>query len=538
MQFASRFSDLEILNPEFTRAKCYVMYTQENRNNSYISKETVEAALPTMKNIPIIGEFKEDLDTFGSHGGKIVISDDGIEYVQTTRPYGVVSSDATFSWETLDDGHEYLVVDGCILWTSRYEEASKVTDDSMAQSMEISINNYFTRNDKVIEITDMTFSALCILGTAEPCFENSHFVESYSLNVNESKFTEEFSEMLKELAKYTLSNNEKNKDKEEMRLNMTKKIQKTPSVEPSNEFKLTNQQLADELSMILRNEEMVEDYWWDMPRYWYIDNFDNVVIAQDYQNSYVVGFEFAVNSDKVSIDFDTGKRYKIDWNPMQVDGPDADDNANNNTDGDEFSFVSKEAFEYVKEMMNQFKKNTDDNNNGSGDDNNNQDDKDDNKSNHQVIDSNSDNVDLGNGNQQGNNDTNSPDPDKLIPSEGEYELKRIEELEAENAQLREFVAQKEQEEKQRKLEDLLAKYSVQLSENEIGEIRTQAEQFSIEEIETKILATIGAKVANGQFSLQSNNFARVPVFNDDNKDVHRGNEKPYAHIIDKFSNKQ
>lgn len=211
-KFEVKMSNFEKINPQFSRVKIYVMYHGANRNGSFMNKETIEKAIPSIFNIPVVGEYLKENDNFGGHGGKLEITDKSIEYVQTTMPYGVVPSDTTVEWEMVGD-KEYLVVDA-YLWMSRYPELEKVITDGSWQSMEIEVNDYefgsITDDDgfskEVAKIKDFTFSALCILGKSdnadenyEPCFEDAK-LQAYSLD----KFKEEFSAMLKEL-KFSLT---------------------------------------------------------------------------------------------------------------------------------------------------------------------------------------------------------------------------------------------------------------------------------------------------------------------------------------------
>ena len=83
-----------------------------------MSKEVIEAALPSLYGIPIVGEYiylNDGSQDFGSHGGKIILSDKGIEFEDTTKPYGFITKDAVDNakWVTITekDGHtrhEYL----------------------------------------------------------------------------------------------------------------------------------------------------------------------------------------------------------------------------------------------------------------------------------------------------------------------------------------------------------------------------------------------------------------------------------------------
>src|SRR5690606_32149569 len=121
LSFNSTVKNIEAVNPLFSRATVYILYTGVNRNNSYISRQAVESSLNTIFNVPVIGEFIEEKDNFGGHGGKLEITDNDIKFISTTKPYGVVPESANIYWEnvTEKDGtvNEYLVVEGIYLWT-------------------------------------------------------------------------------------------------------------------------------------------------------------------------------------------------------------------------------------------------------------------------------------------------------------------------------------------------------------------------------------------------------------------------------------
>jgi len=215
-QFTANFVDIEYVNPLFSKCKVKVLYTGDNRNNSSFTKDVIETALPSIFNIPIVGEFVEQQEDFGGHGGKIEISEDEIKFVQTTKPYGVVPESAEVYWETFEDNgveHEYLVVDGCYLWTGRYEEAQSVIENGKGQSMEIEVESGEFNNNDVFEITSFNFSALCILGDeVEPCFEGANVTSSF--NLNKEDFKQQFNQMIKEL-KFSLED-QSNKGGEKM----------------------------------------------------------------------------------------------------------------------------------------------------------------------------------------------------------------------------------------------------------------------------------------------------------------------------------
>ena len=98
VRYRSKFEivkdSIERINPEFSYCTVLVAYHGDNRNSSSISKETFEKCLWSIYGIPIVGEWvrREDdpnKNTWGSHGGRIILDDQGIRYEETTRPLGL-----------------------------------------------------------------------------------------------------------------------------------------------------------------------------------------------------------------------------------------------------------------------------------------------------------------------------------------------------------------------------------------------------------------------------------------------------------------
>lgn len=211
-------SSIKKLNPQFSLCDVLVCYHGDNRNMTSLPKKVIENNLYSIYGIPIVGEWIYKLDgtdekSWGSHGGRIIIDDNGIHFEQTTKPFGFVSKEAAdnASWVTVTekDGHtqnEYLKLSGCILWTDRYEESKSILDENFGQSMEIEFKKGHYRDDHYYEAEEFIFSALCILGTdCEPCFESACIGRHYELD----SFKKEFALMLDE---YKKSTNEPNKE--------------------------------------------------------------------------------------------------------------------------------------------------------------------------------------------------------------------------------------------------------------------------------------------------------------------------------------
>lgn len=204
-------SSVKKLNSQFALVDILLCYHGRNRNMTAMSKEVIEAALPSLYGIPIVGEYiylDDGSQDFGSHGGKIIISDKGIKFEDTTKPYGFITKDAVDNakWITITeknaiDKHEYLELKGCIVWQKRYEEVSALLDKNYGQSMEIEIvSTEGYDSDGYLNIKKMVFSAACILGSNPdgtdviPCFESACIGRHYELD----SFKQEFSLMLDE----------------------------------------------------------------------------------------------------------------------------------------------------------------------------------------------------------------------------------------------------------------------------------------------------------------------------------------------------
>ena len=203
------------INPEFSLCTILVAYHGDNRNRSSISKKVFEECLWTIYGIPIVGEWvrleeDQNKETWGSHGGRLIWDENGIKYEQTTKPFGFVTEEAyknaTWVEVTEKDGHtkhEYLKLERCILWNSRYEECDSILEENFGQSMEIGDLEGRCREDGYYEISKFVFSALCILGTAEPCFESAMIGRQYEL----SQFKQEFQHMMEEYKRISTGNN-------------------------------------------------------------------------------------------------------------------------------------------------------------------------------------------------------------------------------------------------------------------------------------------------------------------------------------------
>ena len=111
IEFSSALLDIAEVNSSFDIGKLRVAYTGKNRNNTFISKESFERAIPTMFNCPVVANYIREEEQIGSHDGEFVKDKDGnVKYVNITQPVGLVPESAQWNWENINDNgviHQY-----------------------------------------------------------------------------------------------------------------------------------------------------------------------------------------------------------------------------------------------------------------------------------------------------------------------------------------------------------------------------------------------------------------------------------------------
>ena len=192
------------LNSSFATASIDVMYTGGNRNGSDFSRESVLAALPTMYNVPIVCNYDPESREIGGHDYEVVADENGkISLRNLTVPCGVVTEHTQFSFQNKkdEDGveHEYLVADNVILWKRQdvYDYIVNECEGNVPHSMEINVLDGAKNEETgLYSVKSFEFTALCLLGTATPCFEGSK-LSTYSYSDMKSEMAEMMSELQK-----------------------------------------------------------------------------------------------------------------------------------------------------------------------------------------------------------------------------------------------------------------------------------------------------------------------------------------------------
>lgn len=349
MTFASSLTNLCEINSSFDTGVLRICYTGENRNKSFLSKETITKSIPTLYNCPIVCNYDRETDTLGGHDMEIVCDGDGnLRIVNVTTPVGVIPESAKVWFEDYeeDDGtvHEYLYAE-VLLW-KRQEAYKKIKNDGItAHSMEIKVKSGKSV-DGVYHVADFEFNAFALIGVT-PCFESSA-LEMFSKN----NFKQQMSEMMQDLKEtFTTVNPSKEDDnthpqnysmeggekvlEDKMRLaaqygidvdkldfsiedftveELTEKFEAMKDDdkkgEPDGKFALTSN-MVEEINRVLTAEKVTRD-WGECPRYCYVDCDIEAgeVYCWDRNDWLLYGFTFSVDGDSINIDFDSKKRKK------------------------------------------------------------------------------------------------------------------------------------------------------------------------------------------------------------------------------------
>jgi len=296
----------------FTKVKIWLMHTGLNYNKSIFDKEVVDAALPTLEYIPIVGFIEENKagdDDFSNHRYTIVKDKNGVRRKYIGHAYGTILSsednDAHYELRVCDDGieREFLVCNG-VIW-NMFEDASDIMERDVVKnhSMELkqdTSDSYdgYEDDDGNFHFTKFSFRAACILGEDyEPGMHSSTIEVQFTM----SDFVRDLqSEMNDKLATFTKMVNENNDQGGIGAMQVT-------------DFMQTVMGQFNDISNMVMNHEVCHDRWGNsVPRFYCVDIQEDEVIVVDRSKDYnYYGFSFTMNGDKAEIDFTNGNRKKL-----------------------------------------------------------------------------------------------------------------------------------------------------------------------------------------------------------------------------------
>lgn len=361
-------SDIKEVNSSFASGSLKVMYLGANRNGSFFSREVVEKALPTLKNVPIVCHWDDEAGEIGGHDTTVVSGPDGcLRLKNLTEPCGVVPDHAQFRFVNEEDEngdeHVYLIIDGVLLWKRQdvYRHIVNDLDGKVKHSMEITVRDGASDGSGYYKVHNFEFTALCLLENCEPCFQGSE-LELFSAKNFKNQMEEMMFELRECLKEFDTSKEDEDKNnnsteggkealEEKMELlvkygididtldfciddftieELTEKFEAMKAAEgegtedPDAKFELSSN-LFEEIRTAI-NAVTVTREWGESPRYCYTDcDIDaQIVYAWDSEDWLLYGFAYAMNGDKVVIDFESKKRKKfaiVDFDEGEQESP-------------------------------------------------------------------------------------------------------------------------------------------------------------------------------------------------------------------------
>ncbi|WP_437132787.1 hypothetical protein [Bacillus atrophaeus] len=337
-------SSFETEDTRFLKVKIWLMHLGENLNGSYFNKESVQDAIPSLANTPILSYIEENSegDTDFSDHRMVLVKEDGkfkVKYIGQAIGLIPETNNAQFEKRVCDDGveREFLTCEG-LVW-QKWDDPINIfnRDIVKAQSMELHSDFEGEWVDEIFHFTKFSFFGACALGDdVLPAMQSAtietHFSEDKMLkgiqekmelfktvNVNKGgNETLDKTELLKQYSVTVDELAEKKIDFEALSYEeLEQKLKNNDKKDTAHVFSLSANQLATELRLALSKEKFIKTYSWgeseERIRYQYADQKDDEVFAFDNkEDGLLYGFNFSVSEDKVTIDFSTKKRKKFD----------------------------------------------------------------------------------------------------------------------------------------------------------------------------------------------------------------------------------
>ena len=495
-----KLDTFESEDSRFLKTKIWLCHTGENLNGSYFSKKVLEDAIPTLANTPILAYIEDNSDgekDFSDHRMVLVKEDGDFKIKYIGQAIGIIPQDnnATFEKRLCDDGveREFLTCEG-LVWT-KWDDPIDIFNRDQIKSQSMELHDDFTGewgDDGLYHFTKISFFGACALGTdVQPAMRNATIEAQFS---KENMFTyiqdkfEEFKQVFNKkeggsrvdkklllLEKYSLTvedlaKKEINIDEysvEELEVKLKEFSDNgNPDGDNSPNEKFTL--TGEQFRTELKNEIRKEKIQDDWG--WEYSRYSYV----DYKDNEVYAFDRKDNYKLFGFSFETnGDSIIVDFETKKrkkFEIVDFEEGVSS-----EIQVFPKEALEYETKVA-----------------------------------------------------------EKKAEENFSAEKKDLEEkftsLESETAQLREFKANKLAEERTLAENEIYERFTSELTEEEIADVKETASQFTLEQLEEKLFTLVGKKKATF-----SKNIKREKQSIKINLDNTENELSPYGNLFDKIN---
>lgn len=253
-------------NSSFHEAIVTIMASGENDNGTYFTRSSIEKALWSIKNIPLVGLFKEEENNFGGHEPVYEVRDGVMDMHFNTTPFGIIHESAKQWFEMIDENgvrKEYLVSE-CLLWKRQRGYELLKEKGKFSVSMEIEVTDgVFNDDTQLYEINDYIFTAVAILGEGvQPCFSSAN-VKLFSKDLEYNNMMADVKQFSKELLEFQKEGETMEETTQVVDASEVSEVSENPVVEVSessevSEVSVTEEYQAEEESVEETTEEVVE----------------------------------------------------------------------------------------------------------------------------------------------------------------------------------------------------------------------------------------------------------------------------------------
>lgn len=196
------YEQTDFEDDRFTKVRVRVMHNGLNLNKSRFSDSVIEAAAPSLKNIPLLAFTKKvdgtDESDFAGHEFEFKMTENGIKYVYLGRPIGMVPETNNYAFDEDEEGVKFVSVDAYI-WNEYANEALDIVkrDGQKGVSMEVGVNDYNIVDDGTFDILEYAYAGIVLLGDdVPPAMRNARLEIAEFSASTVSEFVSKFSQDL------------------------------------------------------------------------------------------------------------------------------------------------------------------------------------------------------------------------------------------------------------------------------------------------------------------------------------------------------
>jgi hypothetical protein len=481
----------------FLKTKIWLCHTGENHNGSFFDRKVLEDAIPSLANTPILAYIEDNSDgdkDFSDHRMVLVREEGQIKIKYIGQAIGVIPevNNAQFETRLCDDGEEreFLTCEG-LVW-QKWDDPIDIFNRDIIKSQSMELHEDYEgefKDDNLFHFSKVSFFGACALGKdVLPAMHNATIEAQFSANFV-------FNEIQHKMEQFkSLSNCNKGGHNVEEKLELLKKFSLTEeSIKEHNinleEFSL--EELEEKLKEIAVPENLETDFALTAEQF--RSELESEIRKEKIQDDWAweySRYSYVDYGENEVYAFDRSDDYKLFGFAYEVNGDKVTINFDSRKRkkfeivdfeegvGTEFTAYPKDAIEYEVKVA---EKKTED----------------------------------------------------KFSAENKTLQDKYTKLEKEVETLNNFKSSKEKEERQTCEFELFERFSSELSEEDIKEIKEKSSEFTLEQLEEKLFTLLGKKKAT--FSKQpkkEKQSIKIELENNDNDNL---DAKPYDHLFSKYA---